>query len=106
MNKAKEKLEERFDEIIREKISTNVFRRYTSGWQDKDLVCDTMEGWDFETKKEALTELDEHVNEEFEMKKTFEDVESTLASMSEKDVEDIMYLRDCVKAIKEYTFLG
>lgn len=100
----KEKLDEKFDNML-DQISHNVFRRYTSGWQDEDLVCETMEDWDFETKETALDELDELVNEEFEMKKTFESVKSALESISEKDLEDRQHLKDCVDAIEKYAFL-
>lgn len=100
----KEKIDEKFDNML-DQISHNVFRRYTSGWQDKDLVCDTMESWSSETKETALDELDELVNEEFEVKKTFGAVKSALENISEKDLEDIQYIKDCVEAMEKYAFM-
>ena len=87
------------------KISRNVLLRYVGGWQDSDLVYETMENWDSGTKETALDELDELVNEENEMEKTFAELEYALTNISEKDLEDIKYLRDCLEEIKKYAFL-
>lgn len=105
----KEKIDEKFDNML-DQISHNVFRRYTSRWQDKDLVCETMENWDSETKETALDEIDELVNEEFEMKKMFESLRVAFGvggiySLAPVFPSDLQHLKDCVDAMEKYAFM-
>jgi hypothetical protein len=46
-----------FSDIIREKLTNKQFWNFVSSWFDPDLICDIMEDWDTETKKDCLKTL-------------------------------------------------
>ena len=57
-------IEEKFSDLIRERISNNVFWRYVASWQDGDHVAETMEDWDLEIQRDAVKDIKTMVKEE------------------------------------------
>ena len=55
--KQREKIEDEFSDIIREKMSDIQFWKWFISWYDIDLACEIAENWDIETKVESLPEL-------------------------------------------------
>jgi len=98
-------IEEKFSDLIRERISNNVFWRYVASWQDGDHVAETMEDWDLEIQRDAVKDIKTMVKEEEKIKKAIEGLCNTLEDISEKDLEDIKVLRKWAREIKEYIFL-
>lgn len=98
------KLDEKFEDLIRNKASNNVFKRFVA-WVDIEDVIDTMKNWDTRDKKEGIVEINELMKEEDEIKKAFEILKSTLNDIDEKDLEDVAKLEECVSKIEGYTFL-
>jgi len=52
-----EKIEEEFEDIIREKLTDRQFWNWVKGWKDVEMIVEEALGWDIETKEEALKEL-------------------------------------------------
>jgi len=46
-----------FTDLIREKMTDKQFWTYVASWKDASDVCDEMEGWDDEEKKEAIKDI-------------------------------------------------
>lgn len=41
----KETIEQRFSDLIREKMNDKQFWHYVAGWKDQNTLCDEMEDW-------------------------------------------------------------
>jgi len=62
-NKSEEEIDNEFSELIRDELDDKQFWGYVSSWKDADNICREMEGWNTETKNEAI----EDINEMFEI---------------------------------------
>jgi mannitol/fructose-specific phosphotransferase system IIA component (Ntr-type) len=51
-----EQINKKFNSLI-EKLNDNQFWEYIRSWLSEDFVCDIMNDWETETKKDAIKEL-------------------------------------------------
>lgn len=52
-----EKIEEKFEDIIRNKLSNKQFWAWVAQWKDSESIVDEALNWGIEDKKEALKEF-------------------------------------------------
>lgn len=48
------KIDEKFSDIIREKMSNKEFWKWAVEWLDPDMICEIAEDWDEEDKKDLI----------------------------------------------------
>ena len=60
--KTDDEIDKEFSDLIREKLDDKQFWGYVSGWMDADNVCDDMESWETETKRDAIKEIKTRFN--------------------------------------------
>ena len=51
-------IEQKFSSLIRDEMSNKEFWDYVSSWKDPDVLCEDMEQWDIQTKKEAIDTIE------------------------------------------------
>lgn len=56
-DKSEDEIKQEFSDLIREIMTEKQFWKYVASWKDGDNMCEEMEGWDIDTKREEIKNI-------------------------------------------------